>query len=143
MVKALLGYDTFKTICEEAMRASVTINASSSKWLPQLRNLCAEMYGKKAGTTVFTVGETRWNSCQGCFASQLQILGACKTFVSKHEDSGMPADLMVWKDRAYWKGLEEAELLIRPFCDASFLMQREASVISDDAIVGLKKDNGA
>ena len=31
MVKALLGYDTFKTICEQAMHASVTINASSSK----------------------------------------------------------------------------------------------------------------
>jgi hypothetical protein len=135
MVKGLLGHETFKKICEQAMLASKAINASSSKWLPQLRTLCTEMYGKKAGTSVFTVGETRWNSTQGCFASQLRIQCACKTFVSKHENSGIPAALMVWKEKDYWHKLEEAELLIRPFCDASFLMQREANTMAHVMLV--------
>jgi hypothetical protein len=76
-----------------------------------------------------------WNSCQGCFASQLRIQSACKTFLSKHEDSGIPAALMVWKDSNYWHGLEEAELLIHPFCDASFLMQREANTMAHVMLV--------
>ena len=40
-------------------------------------------------------------------------------------------DLLEMHNYVFWVRLEEAELLIRPFCDASFLMQREANSMAD------------
>ena len=58
----------------------------------------------------------------------LRITTACKAFVLRHkDDSGFPAALLVWMENPFWYDLEEAELLIRPFCDASFLMQRNVN----------------
>jgi hAT family C-terminal dimerisation region len=76
---------------------------------------------------IYTVAETRWNTTQQCFASQLRMRDACKNFAQKFEnvpDSKFPEACKVWAIGAFWQGLEEAELLIRPLCDASYLMQR-------------------
>ena len=69
MVKALLKSSSFKEVSEQAIAAAKAINASSSKFSPKLKTMCADMYGNKSPTTILTVGETRWNSTQGCFAS--------------------------------------------------------------------------
>jgi hypothetical protein len=56
-------------------------------------------------------------------------------WLSKHENSDIPAALMVWKEKECWHKLEEAELLIHPFCDASFLMQQEANTMAHVMLV--------
>jgi hypothetical protein len=50
--------------------------------------------------------------------------GACKNFAQKFENiAKFPDACKVWASDAFWHDLEEAELLIRPLCDASYLMQ--------------------
>ena len=134
MVKALLKSSSFKEVSEQAIAAAKAINASSSKFSPKLKTMCADMYGNKSPTTILTVGETRWNSTQGCFASQLRIKAACKTFAVKHENE-LPAALKHWATNKFWHELEEAELLVRPFCDASYLTQRDANTMAHVVLV--------
>mgnify|MGYP000627118457 CR=1 FL=1 len=43
----------------------------------------------------------------------------------------LPASLLEWGNDDFWVKLEEAELLIRPLVDASFLMQRESNTLAD------------
>jgi hypothetical protein len=43
--------------------------------------------------------------------------------------------LKVWSDECFWFKVEEAELLLRPFCDASFLLQRENNTLADVVLV--------
>jgi hypothetical protein len=43
----------------------------------------------------------------------------------------LPAALLEWGNDDFWEKLEEAELLIRPLVDASFLMQRDSNTLAD------------
>jgi hypothetical protein len=138
MVKHVLESSiTFKGVCKEASAAAVKITASSSKWYKILRDDFVEPhYGKKAANAVCTIGDTRWNSTQACFASQLRIRSACRAFVTRHKNvTCFPKELLVWEEMAFWFRLEEAELLIRPFCDASFLMQRNCNTMAHVMLV--------
>lgn len=40
----------------------MALNKSSSKWLPKLRDHYTVFYGNRAASSVFMVGEMRWNS---------------------------------------------------------------------------------
>ena len=136
MVKSLLQRSQFRKTCEQAIRTSNSINASSSKWLPQLKNICESFYGKRVPTAVFAVGETRWNSTQACFASLLRIRSAFESLAITHRNALQDKpDLLSMSNFEFWVRLEEAELLIRPFCDASFLMQRESNTMADVVLV--------
>ena len=125
MVRTLLESAGFAVVCKQAIMAANKITASSSKWLPQLKSVVEEYYGKKVSPKIYTVAETRWNTTQQCFASQLRMRDACKNFAQKFENvSKFPDACKVWANATFWNGLEDAELLIRPLCDASYLMQR-------------------
>ena len=125
MVHSLIKNAGFAAVCKQAIMATNKITASSSKWMPQLKNVVVDFYGKKVSSKIYTVAETRWNTTQQCFASQLRMRDACKNFVQKFENvPKFPDACKVWADDAFWHKLEEAELLIRPLCDASYLMQR-------------------
>lgn len=66
----------------------------------------------------------------------LRIRGACKTFAVKHENAlQLLPDLLSMNNNNFWIKLEEAELLVCPFCDASFLMQRDANTMADVVLV--------
>lgn len=126
MVGHLMSRTSFATVSESAVKAATIVRQSSSKWYARLRTIAGRKYGKQAANTIFTLAETRWNSLQAVFASQLRIRGACELLFHEHKDDPQWRDAFnVWTDRTFWFRLEEAELLIRPFCDASFLMQRE------------------
>ena len=53
MVKALLTRYQFKSTCEQAIATAHAINASSSRILPQLKDICESFYGKKCGQCYF------------------------------------------------------------------------------------------
>jgi hypothetical protein len=128
MVGHLMSQSSFAKASDGAVKAAAAIRQSSSKWYARLRNICDRRYGKAAAHTIFTLAETRWNSLQAVFASQLRIRGACDLLCHEHnDDPRWPSALNVWQDKAFWNQLVEAELLIRPFCDASFLMQRDCT----------------
>jgi Protein of unknown function (DUF 659)/hAT family C-terminal dimerisation region len=136
MVKSLLKLPMFSEVFDQASASVNTMNASSSKWLVKFRNETEALYGKQnqqLGMNLIPQGETRWNSTQNMFASLGRVRGACKTFVAKHDTqsnrSTFPKACRVWGIPDWWNRLEEAELLIRPFCDASFLMQRECNML--------------
>lgn len=126
MVGKLMTRSSFASVSDQAVKAAIAVRSSSSKWYARLRNIAERKYGKRPGNTIFTLAETRWNSLQAVFAAQLRIRGACQLlYFEFNADPKWPPVLDVWKDNQFWMKLEEAELLIRPFCDASFLMQRE------------------
>lgn len=129
MVGHLMSRSSFVAASDAAVKAATDVRKSSSKWYARLRNISERRYGKSAANTIFTLAETRWNSLQAVFASQLRIRGACELLYHEHnDDPKWPSSLDVWRERTFWFKLEEAELLIRPFCDASFLMQRESKL---------------
>ena len=43
--------------------------------------------------------------------------------------------MRVWGENRYWKKLEEAEYMVRPFCDASFLIQIDGNTMSHVLLV--------
>jgi hypothetical protein len=71
MVRTLLESAGFAAVCKQAIMAANKIMASSSKWPPQLKSVVEEFYGKKVSAKICTVAETRWNTTQHCFPSQL------------------------------------------------------------------------
>ena len=46
-----------------------------------------------------------------------------------------PKPLLCWESQTFWKDIEEAELCIRPFCDASYLMQCTNNTMSHVVLV--------
>jgi hypothetical protein len=138
MVGALLKTDPFVDNGDKAIKAAKALNKSSSKWLPILRNIVVELYGRGIDIRIQTVGDTRWNSVQGCFASQLRIRSACKQLALRHkEHQKFPAELIPWESDSFWFDTEEAELLIRPLCDSSYLLQRTSNTIAHVVLVFL------
>mmetsp|Transcript_23254 Transcript_23254/g.35204 ORF Transcript_23254/g.35204 Transcript_23254/m.35204 type:complete len:509 (+) Transcript_23254:767-2293(+) len=126
MVCALLKCQLFQRVSKEAVAAAKAITASSSKWLPKLVDTVVSCYGNVA-SKVLVPAETRWNSMQGCFGSQLRIRSACRMFAVKYSTGGIPAPLKKWESASFWSDLKTIELVIRPFCHASYLMQRECN----------------
>ena len=103
MVKALLGLKVFRDACKQAVASEKAINASSSKWYPQLRTRADQMYGKHLSKNIMTVGETLWNSTQGCFASLLCMRGACRLFAIHHQNSpNFPMACIPWCENSFW-----------------------------------------
>ena len=84
MVKALLNKPLFCETLEQASGAAKAVNASSSKWLKILYDRIKHYYGKGIAVTIFTIGETRWNSTYACFAFQLRIWHACRQFCADY-----------------------------------------------------------
>jgi hypothetical protein len=116
--------------------------AAVSSLALQLQAIVDDMYEASTWTGVSTVNaSTGWSGMQACFASQLCIRDACVSLASKlgkKEDidntvestsppaltrASFPMALRVWKDPEYWEELQLAESLIRPFCEASRLLQ--------------------
>ena len=136
MVGALLKTDPFKDSGDLAIKAAKGVNKSSSKWLPLLRNIVQELYGRGIDIHVYTVGDTRWNSVQACFSSQLRIKSACRQLAIRHkEHPKFPSALLPWGSDTFWKDVEEAELLVRPLCDASYLLQRTGNTLAHVVLV--------
>ena len=136
MVKALLNKPLFCETLEQASGAAKAVNASSSKWLKIRYDILEHYYGKGIAVTIFTIDETRWNSTQACFSYQLRIRHACRQFCADYSPrSKFPKQLRVWGENRYWKKLEEAEYMVRPFCDASFLMQRDGNIMAHVLLV--------
>lgn len=132
MVGHLMKKSSFAEVCNSAVKCASDLTKSKSKWYAKLRNTCERIYGKSATSTITTLGDTRWNSLQACFATQLRIKKACSVFVLEHSDDPKFPQCLVdaWGNKSFWMRLEEAELLIRPLCDASFLMQREGNTMA-------------
>jgi len=142
MVRAVLDLGEFKQVLNQACKAANTILASSSKWYLRLKDKCNEMYGKAAPCTIQSIGETRWNSTQSCFTSMLRIRGACEVFVATYKNNkGFPKELLIWSNEFFWANMVEAELLIRPFCDASHVMQRSSNTMAHVVLVILNLYN--
>ena len=94
------------------------------------------MYGKHRSKNIMIVGEKRWNSTQGCFASLLSMRGACRVFAIKHQNAPkFPMAYIPWCENSLWITLKNYELLIHPFCDVSFLMQRNANTMDHVLLV--------
>ena len=129
----------FKQHGNAAIDAAKAITKSSSKWLPIRRNAISDLHGKMGDNyTICTVGDTRWNSLQGCLASQLRVQEACCVFVACYKrNDKFPAALRVWDVDSFWHNIEEAELLIRPFCDASYLLWRTSNTMAHVFLVFL------
>ena len=106
--------------------ASSKLNLSSSKWKPKLIAEIQSFYGTAVSPKLYIVGDTCWNSSQMCLASQLHICAALKLFISRYETmAGFLDAFAVWLQKDFWNAIEEAEYLIWPFVDASFLMQHD------------------
>lgn len=86
------------------------------------------MYGRGKNIAISTVGDTRWNSIQGCFASQFCIRHACKLFAIRYKNHPkFPKQLACWEKDDFWKDVEEAKLLV---CDASYLLQQTCNTLA-------------
>ena len=62
----------------------------------------------------------------------LRIRRDCELFAIEHKKSndGFPTGCAPWRDSYFWVKLEETELLIRPFYNVSFLMQRNDNTMA-------------
>ena len=136
MVKALLNKLLFCETLEQASSAAKAVNVSSSKWINILYGRTKHYYGKGIAVTIFTISKIRWKSTQACFASQLRIQHACRQFCADYSPRrDFPKQIIVWGDNRYWKKLEEAEYMVRPFCDTSFLMQIDGNTMAQVLLV--------
>lgn len=126
LVRHVLAGREFADIAKCASSCANAITSESNNaFFALLRCRVVSVYGPNAASSVFTMDKGCWHSLQGSFASMLRIQHACEAFAIEHEHSpNFPAILNRWRDAAYWAQLTHAELLIRPFCEASFLMNR-------------------
>eukprot|EP00977_Amphora_coffeiformis_P003257 scaffold609_cov170-Amphora_coffeaeformis.AAC.11 len=100
MVGALLKAGVFKNSVDSAIQSTIALNKSSS-------------------------------NVQGCFASLLRVRKACKEFGNRYKNcSKFPESCRAWLQGHFWKDIEEAELLMRPFCDASYLLQQTGNTMA-------------
>eukprot|EP00977_Amphora_coffeiformis_P000526 scaffold132_cov170-Amphora_coffeaeformis.AAC.5 len=130
MVKAILNLPVFFNTMKQAANAASLLNKSTAKWRPRLYNIMETVYGKDGQLVIPAVAETRWNSCQAVLAAQLRLKAGLKFFVeAERQQPDWPLAFMVWGQDSFWQRCEEAELAIRPFCEASFLMQRDGNTL--------------
>ena len=84
-----------------------------------------QIYGPEGALNLLTVGETRWNTAQATLASQLRVRKGLEEFVRYNSNKpDFPKCLMIWRPstrrdpNTFFVRMEEAELAIRPFCEA-------------------------
>ena len=132
MVGHLMKKTKFASASNRAVKAANAIRASHSKWYAKLREICVRLYGYQAASTILGLAETRWNSLQGVFASQLRIRTALGLLHAEfHNESRWPKACDTFKDADYFTDLAGGEKMIRPFCNASFLMQKKENTLAE------------
>lgn len=142
MVKALLNVKFFSDVTSKASKIAVKINTSSNKWAVKLYNTIDDVYEKTSTLKILNIGATRWNSAQAMFASQLRVKTACRVFYTVYnEEKEFPNEFNSWNSDTFWKNAEEAELLIRPFCEASFILQCDGRTMADVFLIFLNLYN--
>jgi hypothetical protein len=83
---------SWQIIVSQAHTIVLTLNKSTAKWLPHLRDVMKATY--EYILALVQMADMRWNSVQGMLASLLRVRSACKTFIlrwSSHAD--FPDDL--------------------------------------------------
>jgi hypothetical protein len=136
MVGHLWEISDYAEWVSKAITSASKVKKSSSKWYVRLQDTCDRLYGKNVASSILTLAETRWNSLQGCMGSLLRSRGACELLANEYKrDEEFLDALKVWADDLFWFKIEEGELLIRPFCDSSFLMQRDNNTLADVVFV--------
>lgn len=136
LVKAVLR-TSFSTITKKASSVVTALNASSSKWLPLVKNEIIATYGQPL--SFISLCETRWNSMQGCFASLLRVKTALVSFAMKYQgDPEFPASARVFfvsdesgEDKFFWEDLTAAEKIIHPLAYASYKLQCDENSLAD------------
>uniref|UniRef100_K3XCR3 DUF659 domain-containing protein n=1 Tax=Globisporangium ultimum (strain ATCC 200006 / CBS 805.95 / DAOM BR144) TaxID=431595 RepID=K3XCR3_GLOUD len=129
LVKAVLK-TTFRHVACRAADIVNALNAASSTWLKQLRDIMERRYNKRLA--LYALCETRWNSMQACFASLLRVRKALEILCCEYSGvTKFPAPLLVLKEAQFWKDLAEAESTIRPLSAASYCLQRDQNTVAD------------
>ena len=132
MVGHILENTDYASWVSKAIASASKIKKLSSKWYKRLQNFCDQRYGKQAATTIVTLADTRWNSLQGVLASLCRIQGAIEDFIHYYRtDKDLPDACKCWRDEDFWHKIKEAEMLIHPFCEASFLMQSDDNTLAN------------
>jgi hypothetical protein len=123
---------SWKITVSQAHTIVSTLNKSTAKWLPRLRDVMKATYENTVTLALVQMADTRWNSVQGMLALLLRVRSACKMFVlrwSSHVD--FPNDLYALDNDTFWKECEDAEALIKPLMIASFRLQRDQNTMAD------------
>ncbi|OWZ13286.1 hypothetical protein PHMEG_00013414 [Phytophthora megakarya] len=129
LVKSVLN-STFRKITGMTSLVTVTLNASSSKWLPRAKGIVKATYGTALG--FINLCETRWNSMQGCFASLLRVRSALYHFaVMNDADREFPEALKVFTNKTFWDKLASAERIIWPLSNVAYKLQRDENTLDD------------
>ena len=136
MVKALLKIETFAKITDQVSKISKSISKSSAKWAKRFYDIVDDTYERDNAMRLLTLAATRWNSAQAMFASQLRVSTACKVFcVCWAGEDGWAKEYNSWQDYSFWKNAAEAELMIRPLVEASFVLQCDGRTKADVMLV--------
>jgi len=118
----------FQKTLQQATRSVLDLR-KSAEWSALFRDCVSRIYGSDASPSLFSVGGGQWTSCQACFASLLRLQTACKYFADEHAGSSeYPKGCLTWENETFWNGLRQAEIALRPLCDASFLLQKNRQV---------------
>jgi hAT family C-terminal dimerisation region len=129
LVKLVLR-TSFRDVASQAAVAVNVLVASSSKWLPRAMDCIEWRYKKRLA--LLQLCDTRWNSTQACFASLLRVKGGLKKFHDIYSDAaGFPNACKVFNERSFWLALAEAEKVIQPLSNASYLLQRDENTVAD------------
>jgi len=123
---------SWKITISEAHAIVSTLNKSTAKWLPRLRDIMKATYGNTVTLALVQMADTRWNSVQGMLTSLLRVRSAYKMFGlrwSSHAD--FPNDLYALDSDTFWKECEDAEALIKPLTIVSFRLQRDQNTMVD------------
>ena len=113
MVNALLSLPEFAGVTDQACKIATTLNTSSSKWAVRFYDVVDQIYVKNTTLRILTMGQTRWNSAQAMFGSQLRVMTAFKVFHAQWSASDdWPKAFNAVAERSFWPSLAKAELLI-------------------------------
>ncbi len=78
LVKDMIA-TSWQIMVSQAHAIVLTLNKSTAKWLPRLRDVMKVMYAYILA--LIQMADMRWNSVQGMLASLLWVRSACKMFV--------------------------------------------------------------
>jgi len=124
----LTEYSLYTTV-DQAVSAANELHKPSEPWLDILSQKQKLHYGNKGIRPISVLTSSWWSCIQATLATQLRSHKACKE-VALHGAGELPAPLHVWADELWWEKLRDAELLIRPLTDASFLLQRTENTLA-------------
>jgi hypothetical protein len=117
---------SWKITVSQAHAIVSTLNKSTAKWLPRLRDVMKATYGNTVTLALVQMADTRWNSVQGMLASLLRVRSTCKMFVLRWSShANFPNDLYALGSDTFWKECEDTKALIKPLTIAFFRLQRD------------------